>query len=225
MSVEPALSQPASEGTKRPAWIDSSLLRHAYDLATAAHGSERRPSDGRLFVDHVVEVATLLHDAGFDDKMVAAGLLHDAVERGTLSEGELRVEMGGYICAFVLVLTEDPTIADFDLRKSMLRERVRLAGDPTVSVFAADKLSDANGLVQAVEAGTIDPATDATVAALMRHYRASTEVIEAANPGCVFLPPLRSQLQVLASLEGASPGIDETRQPRRSDPAAEDGDT
>ena len=81
-----------------PAWInDSPLLAEAYSLAEAAHGSQRRPTDGRLFLEHVVEVAELLHDAGSDDELVAVGMLHDAVERGTLSEEELRDRMGASI--------------------------------------------------------------------------------------------------------------------------------
>src|SRR5919198_5140551 len=76
-------------------WIaDSPLLTRAFALAESAHRDQRRPTDGRMFLDHVTEVATFLHEAAFDDELVAVGLLHDAVERGTLSEEELRSEMG-----------------------------------------------------------------------------------------------------------------------------------
>jgi (p)ppGpp synthase/HD superfamily hydrolase len=80
-----------------PGWVqDSPLLVEAYSLAERAHGSQRRATDGRHFLDHVLEVAELLHEAGFDDELVAVGLLHDAVERGTLSERswEMRLERG-----------------------------------------------------------------------------------------------------------------------------------
>ena len=40
--------------------------------------------------------------AGFDERLVAAGLLHDAVERGQSSEAELRTEMDDDICALVM---------------------------------------------------------------------------------------------------------------------------
>src|SRR6202007_1833969 len=37
-----------------PAWVESSpLLDAAFSLAVTAHGDDRRPSDGRLFVEHV----------------------------------------------------------------------------------------------------------------------------------------------------------------------------
>src|SRR5437762_13925291 len=102
-----------------PAWIaDSPLLAQAHSLADSAHRSQRRPTDGRPFLDHVTEVATLLHDAGFDDDLIAGGLLHDAVERGTLSEDELRSEMGASISSLVMTLSEDPMIESFGARKA-----------------------------------------------------------------------------------------------------------
>jgi (p)ppGpp synthase/HD superfamily hydrolase len=50
-------------------------------LAEAAHRSQRRPTYGRPFISHVTEVAALLHREAFDEELVAAGLLHDAVEQ------------------------------------------------------------------------------------------------------------------------------------------------
>ena len=88
---------------------DSPLLADAYSLAEGSHRSQYRATDGRPFLDHVVEVAMLLHTAGFDEDLIAAGLLHDAVERGTLTEEALRSEMAEEICTLVLTLTEDAT--------------------------------------------------------------------------------------------------------------------
>ena len=66
------------------------LLARAYRLAASAHHSQHRATDGAPFLDHVVEVATLLNEAGLDEELVTAGLLHDAVESGTLTEEGLR---------------------------------------------------------------------------------------------------------------------------------------
>jgi HD domain len=183
-------------------WIvDSPLLARAYSLAEAAHRSQRRPSDGRPFLDHVVEVATLLHDAGFDDELVAVGLLHDAVERGTLSEGELRSEMAEEIAWLVLTLSEDPAISSFEERKAALRDQVRAAGGRAVTVFAADKLSDIRGLRRGIETfgDDLSERMEASPAGMAGHYRESVEVIESTRPGSSFLPELRDQLDLLAA--------------------------
>jgi len=157
-----------------PAWItDSPLLARAYSLAESAHRSQRRLTDGRPFLDHAVEVATFLHEAAFDDELIAVGLLHDAVERGTLSEEELRSEMGESIATLVLTLTEDDTIDSFEERKAALRNQVREGGGLAVTVFAADKLSDIVGLRRGLQRfgdvvedrmGTRSPAWPATTA-------------------------------------------------------------
>ena len=182
-------------------WIAAApLLAHAYWLAESAHRTQRRPSDGRPFLDHVVEVATLLHEAGFDEELIAVGLLHDAVERGTLTEGELRSEMGGEICSLVLTLTEDPSIQSFDERKRGLREQVRSAGGRAVTVFAADKLSDILGLRRGIESrNDVEARLGTTISGMAGHYRESVEVIESERPGSVFLPALRVQLDRLAA--------------------------
>ena len=115
-----------SEAPSEPAWIaESQLLARAYRLAASAHASQRRATDGAPFLDHVVEVATFLHDAGFDEGLVTAGLLHDAVERGTLTEERLQQEMGDPVTSLVLSLTEDSAIESFAERKAALREQVR----------------------------------------------------------------------------------------------------
>jgi (p)ppGpp synthase/HD superfamily hydrolase len=80
---------------RRPAWVPrSGSLSGAYALAREAHGEQRRATDRAIFLSHVVEVGAMLHRAGFDDELVVAGLLHDSVERGTLTDDRLRAEVG-----------------------------------------------------------------------------------------------------------------------------------
>jgi (p)ppGpp synthase/HD superfamily hydrolase len=142
----------ASEALSPPAWIaESQVLARAYRLAASAHASQHRATDGAPFLDHVVEVATLLSDAGFDEELVTAGLLHDAVERGTLTEERLQREVGDGVSSLLLSLTEDSSIEPFAERKAALREQVRVSGPRAITIFAADKLSDINGLRRGID--------------------------------------------------------------------------
>jgi (p)ppGpp synthase/HD superfamily hydrolase len=142
----------ASEALSPPAWIaESQVLARAYRLAASAHASQHRATDGAPFLDHVVEVATLLSDAGFNEELVTAGLLHDAVERGTLTEERLQREVGDGVSSLVLSLTEDSSIEPFAERKAALREKVRVSGPRAITIFAADKLSDINGLRRGID--------------------------------------------------------------------------
>jgi len=197
----------------RPAWVaESALLEQAYGVAEEAHRGQRRATDGRPFLDHVTEVGGLLHEAGLDEQLVAVGLLHDSVERGTLTEDELRDEMGEGVCSLVMTLSEDPTIESFDARKAALREQVSSAGGRAVTVFAADKLSDILGLRRGIQTFgvQIEERMGTSIESMTGHYRESVEVIETGRPGSAFLPALGRQLERLA----AEPVPTNERRPR-----------
>lgn len=190
-------SEGASEEREPPEWVSASpLLAEAFSLAATAHGSDRRPSDGRLFLEHVAEVAELLQRLLYDEELVAVGLLHDSVERGRLGEAELREAMGDAICDEVLTLSEDPGIESFEERKTGLREQVREAGGRVVTVFAADKLSDVVGLRRGVEESRerTEARLGTSVAEMTGHYRESIELIASVRPGSAFLSALRREL-------------------------------
>ena len=120
---------------------------------------------------------------------MAAGLLHDAVERGTLSEGELRDQVDESIASLVLALSEDPTIEPFDERKAALREQVKAAGPRALTVFA-DKLSDILGLRRGIErfGDTVEDRMGTSVKSMAGHYRESVELMSNPNgparPSC-----------------------------------------
>ena len=177
------------------------MLQRAYALAAEAHGSQRRATDQRLFVDHVLEVATLLHDAGFDKELIAAGLMHDAVERGTATERGVRAEMGDAIASLVMALTEDRSLESFAARKAGLRAQVMAAGPRAITIFAADKLSDIRGLQRGIDASrdSIEARMGASIAAMAGHYRESVELIESSEPSSRFVPALRQALEILTT--------------------------
>lgn len=190
----------ATEASSRTAWIaGSQQLARAYDLAAEAHASQHRATDGAPFLDHVVEVATFLQDAGFGEELVTAGLLHDAVERGTLTEERLRREMGDTVSSLVLSLTEDSSIESFDERKAALREQVRASGTRAITIFAADKLSDINGLRRGIDrfGDETEKRMGTTVDGMASHYHESVEMIEASQPRSTFIPALHARLEEL----------------------------
>lgn len=128
---------------------------------------------------------------------MAAGLLHDAVERGTLTEEELTDQVDESISSLVLALSEDPTISSFEERKAALREQVKAAGPRALTVFAADKLSDILGLARGIQTSgsSVEDRMGTSVASMAGHYRESVELIESGWPGSTFLPALRLQLE------------------------------
>ncbi len=193
-------------------WISQSAqVASAFALAKEAHGSQRRATDRALFLDHVLEVAVTLHDEGERDELVAAGLLHDSVERGTLTPQRLRQEMGDEVTEVVLALSEDESIASFSERKAALRKQVEAAGPDALTVFAADKLSDIRGLRAGLglDSGSIEERMGITVAGMTEHYRESVDLIESAAPELAIISALRRELGDLALQD--APGAEHSR--------------
>lgn len=196
-SARTGFTTPSDRRRSDPPWLGGApILRQAYSLAAAAHGSTRRATDEHLFLDHVVDVGSSLYEAGFDEEVVAVGLLHDSVERGTLRAEGLEELMGRSIAGLVLVLSEDPDIASFELRKAGLRAQVERAGTPAVDVYAADKLSDMLGLQRGLEMHRegLEERMGTSVGSMAAHYRESVEMVAAVEPDSIFLPTLRMRL-------------------------------
>ena len=170
---------------------DLPVSRRAAAWAADAHADQRRPVDGADFLVHPLEVALLLHMAGYRDEVVAAGLLHDAIETTGTEAADLVAAFGPRVAAMVATLTEDASIADYLERKAALRAAAEAADDETVAVFAADKVAKARELQLAAAAGTM-PARE--MACRRAHYVASLEVLERRLPGHPFTDALGFEL-------------------------------
>jgi len=115
--------------------------RAALAYAEQRHAGQRRKNDGAPFIEHPLEVGWLLYLAGAPDDVIAAGVLHDTIEKTDASEGELRGRFGPHTAELVLAVSEDPEIRGYARRKAALREQVAAAGPEALMVFAADKIS------------------------------------------------------------------------------------
>src|ERR1700743_2359437 len=124
--------------------LHQTLAALAY--AVEQHAGQRRTADGAPFVLHPIEVATMLADVGAPDHVVAAGVLHDTIEKTSTEPADLRERFGTRVSALVVALSEDPTISGYNARKAALRDQVTGAGDEALMVFAADKVSKAREL-------------------------------------------------------------------------------
>jgi (p)ppGpp synthase/HD superfamily hydrolase len=73
-------------------------------------------------------VASILANTGEDDVVVAAGALHDVLEKTETKAAELREAVGEEVTALVVAVTEDSAIGDYAARKREVRERAAAAG-------------------------------------------------------------------------------------------------
>jgi (p)ppGpp synthase/HD superfamily hydrolase len=153
--------------------IGGGMARAAFGFAAARHAGQYREIDGVPFIAHPIEVGRLLRADGQPDHVVAAGLLHDVLEKTATGAGELEVAFGARVAQLVVALTDDPSITAYDERKRDLRGRVEHAGPETLAIYAADKIAKVR------ELGLLSPwrAGQSNNQAKLGHYRASLEML------------------------------------------------
>jgi (p)ppGpp synthase/HD superfamily hydrolase len=132
-----------------------------------------REVDGAPFIVHPIEVGRLLEGDGQPDHVVAAGLLHDVLEKTTTAALELELEFGTRVAQLVAAVSDDPSIAESEERKRELRGRVGRSGSEALAVYAADKIAKVRelGLLSAWSA------SKRSNQAKLAHYHASLEML------------------------------------------------
>jgi (p)ppGpp synthase/HD superfamily hydrolase len=173
--------------------------QRALAYAERAHSGQRRKVDGAPFIQHPREVAALLYYAGAPDHVIAAGALHDTLEKTATTVAELSARFGARITRLVLALTEDDQIADHAERKAAARAKVAESGDEALMILAADKVSKVRELVVEVANARRRKTTLATRSRLRRvdHYEQSRRLLEQHLPDCPLLAELRAELEQL----------------------------
>jgi (p)ppGpp synthase/HD superfamily hydrolase len=171
----------------------SPLTGEALAFADKRHAGQTRDIEEVPFVTHPVEVACLLHEAGYSDEVVAAGVLHDVLEDTDAEPEDLVSRFGHDVASLVGAVSDDPTIEDPLERKAALRRQVAEAGERAAAVFAADKISKARELRVRMSRGAHREGDSAKV----EHYEASLEMLAGVVPGHDLLDQLRKELDAL----------------------------
>ena len=163
----------------------------AVEFARRLHEGQRRQVDGQPFILHPLEVGALLYRAGAPDEVIAAGLLHDTLEKSDASESDLSRVFGARVTGLVRAVTEDDRIKGYAHRKAALRDQVAHAGDEALMLFAADKLSKARELSLGAGLGV-------TVRRRrLRHYRRCLALLQERLPDFSLVGLLQRELEML----------------------------
>jgi GTP pyrophosphokinase len=88
------LPRPLARAMERyPDRLDLDQIRKAYEMAAEAHQGQKRAS-GEDYVNHVVEVATLLAQFKLDTASLVAALIHDVVEDTPVTLTDIEEQFG-----------------------------------------------------------------------------------------------------------------------------------
>jgi (p)ppGpp synthase/HD superfamily hydrolase len=163
----------------------------ALEYARRLHDGQRRQVDGAPFILHPLEVGSLLHAAGAPDHVIAAGILHDTLEKTDATPSALTRRFGSRVAKLVGAVTEDQTVKGYAHRKAALREQVAHAGQEALMLFAADKLSKVREL-------RLGPSTQTQVRRRrLRHYYHSLGLLQEQLPDCALVAALKAELDAL----------------------------
>lgn len=88
-----------------PSGKDRALIKKAYNFAEKVHEGQKRMTGDPYFV-HVFETGKNLATFGMDAPTISAGLLHDTIEDGHVTEEEIEKEFGKEILFFVNGVTK-----------------------------------------------------------------------------------------------------------------------
>ena len=170
------------------------MAQAALRFARARHAGQRRAIDHAPFIDHPIEVAWLLRRDDQPDEVIAAGLLHDALEKTATTSAELRRRFGARIARLVESVSDDPSIRDYQPRKRDLRDRIAQADPDTHAVFAADKIAKVRELALLPAQQLNEPKNRAKLA----HYRASGNMLRRMDGDLPLVEQLDAELNRLA---------------------------
>ncbi len=175
-------------------------MRRAYAFADAAHRGQRR-KDGRAFIDHPVRVARLLASRGYDEEVLAAGLLHDVVEDTPITLSEVRERFGARVAELVACVTENHELPASERRRAY-RDRLRRSPHAARAICAADKVCNLADLREAAGSGgeLVLARFEGGLGAQVAHHGAALSMLEETGTDRALREAMRAELTALRRL-------------------------
>tara|TARA_B110000211_G_scaffold234241_2_gene303080 strand:- start:335 stop:1171 length:837 start_codon:yes stop_codon:yes gene_type:complete len=131
---------------KDPTSLNVTSLRLTKALLTAskAHMSQRRKSDDSPYINHLIEVQSLLATSANvkDEDIIIAGLLHDVIEDSDVTQMQIQGEFGSRIASLVAAVTDDKTLP-LEKRRELAIKKLENAPKSVKLIKLADICSNA----------------------------------------------------------------------------------
>ncbi|SHG79335.1 HD domain-containing protein [Bradyrhizobium erythrophlei] len=148
-----------------------SVLRAA-DAAARWHVQQRRKGSAQEpYINHLIEVASLVAQAteGSDPSIIAAALLHDAIEDQGVSADTIASEFGQRVADIVMEVTDDKSLPKAERKRKQV-ERAPHKSREAKLIKLADKISN-------VLAVATSPAPDWSVERRQEYVEWAKEVV------------------------------------------------
>jgi (p)ppGpp synthase/HD superfamily hydrolase len=119
----------------------------AAQRASKWHAAEKHKGGKEPFINHLIEVATLVTMAteGQDPVLTSAAFLHDAIEKVAIEPRQIRDEFGEDVCDLVLEVTDDRTLTKRERRRHQVETAAQKSRKAKM-LKLADKISNLRAL-------------------------------------------------------------------------------
>jgi (p)ppGpp synthase/HD superfamily hydrolase len=185
-------------------------FREAFDFAAEKHDGQTRKRTSVPYISHLMAVAALVLEAGGDEDLAIAALLHDVVEDcgGHPVLEEVRARFGDRVASIVEGCTDAYTVPKppWKQRKLDYLALLRESGDDIRLVSAADKLHNVRTILAdyRAEGDSVWARFSGHREGTLWYYRAVLDVLLEGNPNRL-TGELQRAVEELESLEHVSP--------------------
>lgn len=181
----------------------------AVGYAASVHAAQKRKGSEVPYLAHLLGVSSLVLEAGGDEDLAIAALLHDAAEDhgGEAQLVEIDDRFGARIAGIVRecsdsLLAEDAIKPDWETRKREHLSRLPYASDDALVVWTADKVHNARALATDVSVYGSDFLSrfHAPPDRLLWYYRSNLDIVRARGVTPALVVPLDEAISALTTL-------------------------
>lgn len=120
--------------------FSSELINLAMEVAALAHKDQKRKGTDLPYIIHPLAVGVILAKAGYDDEIIAAGILHDTVEDTGVALRDILNQFGPRVAELVEGASEPDKSLPWIRRKEHMIHFLKTAPLDVRAVVCADKL-------------------------------------------------------------------------------------
>ena len=196
-----------------PTVVLGARFADAVGYAATVHARQRRKDTDVPYVAHLLGVASLVLEAGGDEDLAIAALLHDSAEDhgGESRLADVERRFGGRVAGIVRACSdslapEGAPKQDWETRKREHLARLASADPDALVVWAADKVHNSRSLVTDLEVGRdVLAGFHAAPDRVLWYYEANLDLLESRGVTDLLLVPLGGSVARLRALLGALP--------------------
>ena len=188
----------------------------AVAYAVDVHTGQVRKGTAVPYAAHLLGVSSLVLEAGGDEDLAIAALLHDAAEDhgGQAQLAEITARFGSRVSLIVAecsdsLLSEDAPKPAWQSRKVAHLARLESASDDTLLVWTSDKVHNARALVTDVSVFGVDVLSKFHAGAeqILWYYRSNLDLALRRQVTDILVRPLRLALDELDELITAATSV------------------